>query len=94
MQSAPTLDVNTKFVEDTAETVEIDRWKVSTLTTSILRFDPTDSTKPALAGDFTVVQGTLDIDGGGFDTTGKLTMKGGTIVFDVAGSPDPVRFSN
>ena len=86
-----TLYVNTKFVEDTAGT---DRWKVSTLAAAILQFDPTDSTKPDLAGDFTVVKGTLDIEGVGFDTTGKLTMTGGTIVFDIAGSPDPVRFSN
>ncbi len=67
---------------------------MSTLTTSILRSDPTDGTKSDLAGDFTVVKGTLDIDGVGFDTTGKLTMTGGTIVFDIEGSPEPVRFSN
>ena len=64
------------------------------MTTSILQFDPTDPTKPALAGDFTVVKGKLDIDGVGFDTTGKLSMKGGTIVFDIAGSPSPVTFSD
>ncbi len=85
-----TLLVNTKFVQDTAG----DRWKVSTLNASILQFDPTDSTRPDLAGDFTVVQGKLDIDGVGFGTTGKLTMTGGMIVFDVEGSPEPVRFSD
>ena len=86
-----TLYVNTRFVEDTVGT---DRWKVSTLTTSILQFDPTDGTKSALAGDFTVLQGKLDIDGVGFNTTGKLTMTGGSIVFDVAGSPEAVTFSD
>ena len=86
-----TLHVNTRFVEDTVGT---DRWKVSTLNVSILRFDPTDSTRPDLAGDFTVVQGKLDIDGVGFGTTGKLTMTGGILIFDVEGSPDVVVFSS
>lgn len=74
-----TLHVNTKFVEDTAGT---DRWKVSTSTSAILRFNPTNTTIPTIDGDFVVSNGTLDVDNKGFLTHGDLSMTGGTI--DVA----------
>lgn len=74
-----TLHVNTKFVQDTAGA---DRWKVSTSSSAILRFNPTDTTIPTINGDFVVSNGTLDVDNKGFLTHGDLSITRGTI--DVA----------
>lgn len=74
-----TLHVNTKFVEDTAGA---DRWKVSTSSSAILRFNPTNTTIPTIDGDFVVSNGTLDVHNKGFLTHGDLSMTRGTI--DVA----------
>ena len=54
---------------------------------SILLFDPTDTTRLALAGDFTVNKGTLAIEGVGFSTTGKLTYNSGSIEIDFPNQP-------
>lgn len=74
-----TLHVNTKFVGDSSGA---DRWKVSSSTSAILRFNPTDTTIPTIDGDLVVSNGTLDVDNKGFLTHGDLSMTGGTI--DVA----------
>lgn len=77
-----TIHINTKFVDDTASAT-VTRWKVSSSSSAVLRFNITDTMVPVLAGSFEIRGGgTLDLDNLGLFTTGDLLLTTGYI--DVA----------
>lgn len=58
-------------------------WKISTTPSAVLEIEIIDTGIPLLEGDWTIENnGTLDVDSFGFQTSGSLSWKGGTI--DVA----------
>ncbi|MCH7719811.1 MAG: hypothetical protein IH988_02305 [Planctomycetes bacterium] len=73
-----TLAIIVEDLQDSSAAV----WKV-TASGAVLKFDIEATVADVLSGDFEVSNGTLDIDGPGFETSGTLTFTGGTI--DCAG---------
>ena len=78
---AGTLEISTNSFDDDSTAL----WKISASSSAILKIDATSTTKAVLEGDFEIFDdGKLVVGSPGFETTGSLVWKGGTI--DVASS--------